>query len=407
MQAVLLEDLERGRFGPLTLLRSQFELRCGVLELREKLELRRPDWTIALLPRPELAAVVAERHVGRGIDALGDGPTVALLGTVVVDDALLRAIEDVKAESLLATPSGEIVGAVLGGDARERLESTGAAEAGPGALLDGEAVEVPARTVHHPWELVAATAGEIAADAPLVPHAGEMRGGRHRSACLDAEENVTVGEGSELGANVVLDARRGPVVVGRDVLVEPNAVLAGPVAVGDGCIVRAGAVLHGGTSLGPVCRVGGEVHASVMQSHANKQHVGFLGHSYVGSWVNIGAGTNTSDLKNSYGDVRVELDREVIDTGSRSVGAVIGDHSKTAIGTRLNTGTVIGIFCSVFADGFPPKHVESFSWGTRDGFVRYRLDDALETARTVMARRGEALGPAVEARVRELHRAAD
>jgi UDP-N-acetylglucosamine diphosphorylase/glucosamine-1-phosphate N-acetyltransferase len=176
--------------------------------------------------------------------------------------------------------------------------------------------------------------------------------------------------------------------------------------VGDGSVVRACASVYPGTSVGPLCKVGGEVQASVLQSHANKQHGGFLGHSFVGSWVNLGAATNNSDLKNNYGNVRAEIDGDSVDTGSASVGAVIGDHSKTAIGTRLNTGTIAGIFCSIFADGFPPKSIPSFSWGTRDGFVRYDLDAALDTASRVMARRGETMTPPLERRITELHHGA-
>jgi hypothetical protein len=140
-----------------------------------------------------------------------------------------------------------------------------------------------------------------------------------------------------------------------------------------------------------------------MQSFSNKQHGGFLGHSFVGSWVNLGAATDNSDLKNNYGHVRVELDGELVDTGSPSVGAVIGDHTKTAIGTKLNTGTVIGAFCSVVVRGFPPKSLPSFSWGTESGFRRYELDRAIETARVVMERRGRTLTPALRERIIALY----
>jgi UDP-N-acetylglucosamine diphosphorylase/glucosamine-1-phosphate N-acetyltransferase len=259
--------------------------------------------------------------------------------------------------------------------------------------------------VRFPWDLVAATATEIAADARVAGELGDVKEELHRCARLEGAENIAIGEGSEVGPSVVLDAREGPIVIGRDVRIMPNAVIVGPAFVGDGSLVRANASIYGGTSIGPACKVGGEVQASIMQSHSNKQHGGFLGHSFVGSWVNLGAATNNSDLKNNYGSVRAELDGESIDTGSASVGAVIGDHSKTAIGTRLNTGTVVGIFCSVFSDGFPPRAIPSFSWGTREGFVRYDLAEALDTASRVMARRGATMTQALERRVTELFRA--
>ncbi|MEA3409788.1 MAG: putative sugar nucleotidyl transferase [Candidatus Eisenbacteria bacterium] len=401
MQVVLLEDLKHARFGPLTLLRPEFDLRCGALELREKLEMRRPDWNVTLCPRPSLAALVSERHPARGTDTLLDEPTLLLYGRVIADEPLLRAVEELDGEALL-TSASETVGAVLQNGARERIEQVSVAAEGVGALGLETTVEIPARTVRYPWELVAATAGEIAADARFVAELGEVKVELHHCARLLGEENISVGEGSEIGPSVVLDAREGPVVIGRDVRIMASAVIIGPAFVGDGSVVRACSAVYGGTSIGPVCKVGGEIQASVLQSFSNKQHGGFLGHSFVGSWVNIGAATNNSDLKNNYGNVRVELAGEIVDTGSASVGAIIGDHSKTAIGTTLNTGTVVGIFCSVFASGFPPKSIPSFSWGTPHGFVRYDLKEALDTASRVMARRGEVMTHALRERVTRL-----
>ena len=401
MQVVLLEDLKYARFGPLTSLRPEFDLRCGALELREKLECRRPDWNVALCPRPALAPLVSERHPERGIDTLDDGPTLLLYGRVIVDEPLLRALQDLDGEALLTSASG-VVGALLRSGARERLEEAAVATEGVGALGIEATVEIPARAVRYPWDLVAATAAEIAADAPLVAELGEVKAELHHCACVLGEENVSVGEGSEIGPSVVLDAREGPIVIGRDVTLMANTVVAGPAFIGDGSLVRACSAIYGGTSIGPVCKVGGEISASVLQSFSNKQHGGFLGHSFVGSWVNLGAATNNSDLKNNYGSVRVEIAGEILDTGSVSVGAIIGDHSKTAIGTRLNTGTIIGIFCSVFADGLPPKLIPSFSWGTSGGFVRYDLKEAIDTASRVMARRGVTMTPTLAKRITEL-----
>lgn len=405
MQVTLLEDLKHARFGPLTLLRPEFDLRCGALELREKLEGRRPDWNVTLCPRPALADLVSERHPARAIDTLVDGPTLLLYGRVIADEPFLRAVQELEGEALLTSASG-VVGALLQSGARERIAEASVATEGVEALGLETAVEVPARSVRYPWDLVAATAEEIAADAPLVAELGEIKEELHHCARLLGKENISVGEGSEIGPSVVLDAREGPIVIGRDVKLMANSVVVGPAFVGEGSLVRACSAIYGGTSIGPVCKVGGEIQASVLQSFSNKQHGGFLGHSFVGSWVNLGAATNNSDLKNNYGSVRVELAGEVVDTGLGSVGAIIGDHSKTAIGTRLNTGTVVGIFCSVFADGFPPKSVPSFSWGTSGGFVRYNLKDAIDTASRVMARRGMTMTPALAERVTELFGAA-
>lgn len=402
MQAVLLEDVARGRFGPLTLLRPEFDLRCGILTLREKLERRRPDWRIALQPRPALADVVADECPGRGLDSLDDAPTLLLYGRVIVDDALLAAIDGLSGDVTL-TSGGEVIGALVAAGAADRLESSGAAGAGIEALGIDASAEVPARAVTYPWDVVAATAGEIAADAGLTARLGDVRSELHHCVRLEAKEVVDVGERCDMGPSAVLDARSGPIVIGDDVTVMPNAVLIGPAFVGAGSVVRANASIYGGTSIGPVCKVGGEVSGSVLQSYANKQHGGYLGNSFVGSWVNLGAATNTSDLKNNYGNVRVRVDGESVDTGLTSVGATIGDHSKTAIGTRLNTGSTIGVFCSVVTDGFPPKSIPSFSWVTPDGTVAHDLERAIDTGRTVMARRGVEMSQPLERRIRAIY----
>lgn len=404
MQTVLLEDAARGHFGPLTLLRPEFELRCGALKLREKLERRRPDWDVVYCPRPELAELVSERHPGRGLDALADGPAILLYGRVVVDEALLGAVEQLEGECLL-TDGSEVLGARLERDVGSRLADFDVAALGVEVLGIETTTRVPARVASYPWDLVGLTPAEIVADATIWGADGEPRGEVEAGAVVVNDEAVFLREGSIVRPGAVLDARGGPILLGRGVEVMHGATVVGPAALGDGSILRCGASVTGGASMGPMCKVGGEIQASVIHSHSNKQHGGFLGHSYVGSWVNLGAATDNSDLKNNYGNIRVELDGDVVDTCSTSVGATIGDHSKTAIGTKLNTGTIVGIFCSVLSQGFPPKVIPSFSWGTADGLARHELDRALETATRVMARRGEDLTPALAARVTSLYHA--
>ncbi len=404
MQTVLYEDGSHRFFGPLTYLRPQFDLRCGALLLREKLEVRFPASKVVLLPRPELARVVAEQHPGRGIDALGEEVTLFLCGRVIVDDALLRAIADIPGEAII-TSGDTPVGAVVRENVAGRAGAVGESLGDLGALGIEITLEVPARIVSYPWELVNLTGEEIAIDAPLVRRAGSVEGSVHPAAHLLEPANVAVGAGTEIGPGVVVDARHGPVLIGRRVTVMPNAVLEGPLAVGDDCLIKAGARIYEGTSIGENCKIGGEVEGSVFQGWSNKQHEGFLGHSYVGSWVNLGAATDNSDLKNNYGPVRVTIGSRTLDTGLTFVGSTIGDHAKTAIGTKLNTGTVVGVFANVVTDGFPPKAIPSFSWGTPAGFVEHDLARAVETARGVMARRKVEMTPAMESLIAQVFEA--
>src|SRR5262249_23608760 len=191
---------------------------------------------------------------------------------------------------------------------------------------------------------------------------------------------------------VVADTTRGPVVIDHDAVVSAFSRLEGPCYIGPGTHLL-GAKVRLGTTLGPGCRVGGEVECSILQGQSNKYHDGFLGHSYVGEWVNLGAGTHNSDLRNDYGEVTVTVDGRPVATGLTKVGCFLGDHTKTGLGTLLNTGTSAGVFCNLLPSGaYLPRRVPSFcSWWNGALAEHGDLPRLLRTAGEVMRRRGAAL----------------
>jgi UDP-N-acetylglucosamine diphosphorylase/glucosamine-1-phosphate N-acetyltransferase len=201
------------------------------------------------------------------------------------------------------------------------------------------------------------------------------------------DDDIVIGSEVEVRSGTVLDASEGPILIDDRVLIEPNAIINGPCFIGSGSIIRAGAKIGSGTSLGKGCRVGGEVEETVIAPYSNKQHVGFLGHSYIGSWVNIGAGTCNSDLKNNYSPVRAWSAGRKVKTGRRFLGSVIGDHTKIAINSRLDTGTVIGFNSNLVEPGFPPKFIPSFVWKMNPQLVPFDLEKAVRTAELMMDRR--------------------
>jgi UDP-N-acetylglucosamine diphosphorylase/glucosamine-1-phosphate N-acetyltransferase len=215
----------------------------------------------------------------------------------------------------------------------------------------------------------------------------QQQGKIDRGSHLLGKENIFLGKGSRIMPGVVLDAEEGPIWIGQNTRVLPNAVLRGPLAIGDHCLVKIAAKIYENTSVGPVCKVGGEIEGCIIQEFSNKQHDGFLGHSYLGAWINIGADTNNSDLKNNYGEISVYLNDRSINTGKRFLGLTMGDHSKTGINTMFNTGTVVGVNCNIYGEGFPPKFIPSFSWGGAAGFREFQFEKALEVAKIVMDRR--------------------
>jgi len=201
------------------------------------------------------------------------------------------------------------------------------------------------------------------------------------------DDDVWIGEDVKLEPGCVLDATKGPVVIADHARIGANSVLYGPCYIGPYAEIRAVSLIRPGTSIGSMSRIGGEVSNSIVFGYSNKSHDGYLGDSYVGKWVNLGAGTTTSNLKNTYGEISMKIGTREIPTGRRNLGSLIGDHTKTAILTRLMTGSYVG-FCSMLAgSNLPPRFVPSYTYWTDKGAEKYRMDKAIEVTRRVFARR--------------------
>ncbi len=385
MNIGLFEDAGWQRLLPLTWLRSACELRCGRDRLVDKVRAHLGRKVAAVWTRPELAPVAAARVGVEAAEAAADWCVVNARVLVTADvpppppGVAWRTSEALVAAGLRAADRSGLDAALFLDEARleDWLRSFRTESPPPGLRL-----------ITHPWDLIHANAHELVRQC----REGGVRDGQiFTGAHLLHPSEIHIAAGAVVKPGVVLDAGSGPIHIAEDAVIQPNAVLEGPCYVGPQSVVRPGAVLRAGTSLGPVSRVGGEVAATVFQGYANKQHEGYLGHSYIGEWVNLGAATVTSDLKNTYGTIRVFVNGVGVESGRHFIGAIIGDHSKTGIGTLLPTGAVIGVASNVFTRGPVPKFVPSFAWLTDDGLTAYRVDKALDIARTVMARREQEL----------------
>jgi UDP-N-acetylglucosamine diphosphorylase/glucosamine-1-phosphate N-acetyltransferase len=259
--------------------------------------------------------------------------------------------------------------------------------------LKGETVKFT-----HLWELVEANPRLIEEDARLLSRewpSGLDAVAREGVAML-APEMILIAESAEIEPQVMLDARLGPILIGENVKIQAHTRVEGPAAICNGAVLCGGKI-RAGTTIGPHCRVGGEVEQSIFQAYSNKYHDGFIGHAYIGEWVNLGALTTNSDLKNNYGNVRVEFPSGTVETDTMKVGCFLGDHVKTGIGTLLNTGTVVGFATNIFGGGMPrEKHIPSFMWGGPQGFEEFRLERAKDVARASMPRRGRDFTQATE-----------
>jgi len=203
---------------------------------------------------------------------------------------------------------------------------------------------------------------------------------------------IHIGIGAQVQPGCVLDVSAGPIIIADGAQVKWSQIQ-GPVYIGPSCTID-GARLRPGTSLGPNCKVGGEVSATIFQSRVNKAHEGFVGHTWASRWVNFGAGATTSNLKNTYGQIRFQRDAQnAVETGVQFLGSLIGDHTKIGVGQYLTTGSHIGACCNVFGGGVAPKYIPSFSWGGLAGWQEYRFDSCLQTVKATLARRNAVLRP--------------
>lgn len=199
--------------------------------------------------------------------------------------------------------------------------------------------------------------------------------------------NVRLGKEAKLAPGCVLDASRGPVLIDDHVTIGANSVLQGPCYIGSYCQLRPMTLIQPGTSIGAMCKVGGDISNSILFGYTNKAHEGYLGDSYIGKWVNLGAGTIVSNLKNTYGEVNARIGHRNIPTGRRKLGAMVGDHVKTAIGTRIMAGSYLGFCCQLAASNMLPNFVPSFTFLTDRGREPYRIDKAVDVLSRAFARR--------------------
>ncbi len=412
-QVVIFEDVGWRRLYPITLTRPAFDCRVGAVSLGRRLaaqlaqrDIKRVDY----LCRPVLRPLVERDHPGHRVNHDAEGDVLFLNGRLLCLGDALDDLITLLDKAVAVQESGELAAARVTGraasDFRRTLEEALAA-GGPSPLpRDHTVTGAPAgiRLVRHLWDLVKWN-GEVLVDDFAGVDASTPRAEPELAPGCQIlhRDRILFREGVRIEAGAILDAGSGPIILGEGARVLQNAVILGPAYLGPRSVIKVGAKIEGPVSIGPQCKVGGEVEASIFQGYANKQHDGYVGHSYLGAWTNLGAATNTSDLKNNYSTVRIWTPGGEIDSEEQFVGLFMGDHSKTAIGTLTNTGTVVGMSANVFGAGFGPKHVPSFSWGGSGGIVPYDLEKALVVARRVMARREVLMEPADEVLFRSVH----
>lgn len=397
MRLVLYEDQHWKRLRPLTDLLPVPAIAFGASDLARR-------WiAAAALPLHSIEARAGVVGCWAQAPALDTRPLAADDMLLVANAAALPgpwlAVARAARSPALWMADGRIVGAIA--SAASLRGGFGRGEDFENVLLSAglPVLAVDARVVEWPWQLVEWNADAIRTD--LGDTTPVRLGDVHATAVLEGAHAIVVEAGAVVDALAVLDSRDGPILIARGARIAPHTVVIGPCVVGPGTQLLGGSVSH--STFGPECRIAGEVEACVWQGFGNKRHHGFVGHSVFGEWVNLGALTTTSDLKNNYGHVRVRIDGVTVDSRSSKVGSLIGAHVKTGIGTLLPTGAVVGTAANLFGGGrFAPKDTPSFGWWDGDAMATHDLERCLATASIAMGRRGRSLSAADAAAIRGL-----
>ncbi len=389
-----LQNEKRQHFYPVALNRPVWELRCGMTSLGDKLVGRLGSkengcTEIACFVPPHLAETYrlrTEWSVNDPTMLLGDD--LLLVSGRVRGDRL--EIDPTGPSAIKFDDQGECLLIRVSADDLNKLDTTSLDGFITSAMKQFPPLEAPVPAWNYIWDLILANPDQLTSDFAALGRSG-IEGHIEEPLAIRGNRNdVYIGRGAKIHPMVVLDAENGPIYLDDEVEVHPFTRIEGPCYVGRGSILL-GAKCREGNSIGPVCRIGGEVEESIIQGYSNKYHDGFLGHAYLGEWVNLGAQTTNSDLKSDYSNVSMTLDgRNRIDTGSTKVGSLVGDHSKASIGCLFNTGAYVGAMTLITTSGtLLPKFIPSFLWlinglATK-GYGRQRL---FETAARAMARRG-------------------
>jgi UDP-N-acetylglucosamine diphosphorylase/glucosamine-1-phosphate N-acetyltransferase len=364
------ESIVRTNLLPLTFTRPVSDIRIGILTIREKWEKRLKSPTSSL----------TDSYLSAKFPIMKMEENVLINGSICPNDEIIEAIKHLKPNQTVVFNDTIIALHITA----EELDNIG--DTASEGIEEIQIKEAPVK-INHTWEIFSKNDISLKDDFALLTKGRKSQKLSDTNTVLGAE-NIFVEKGAKVEC-AILNATTGPIYIGKDTEIMEGAVIRGPFALCEGAQVKMAAKIYGPTTIGPFCRVGGEVNNSVLFGYSNKAHDGFLGHSVIGEWCNIGADTNTSNLKNTYDNVRLWSygKQTFINTHLQFCGLIMGDHSKCAINTMFNTGTVVGVSANIFGSGFQRNFIPSFTWGGTAGHTNYTVKKAMEVAEIVFKRR--------------------
>jgi UDP-N-acetylglucosamine diphosphorylase / glucose-1-phosphate thymidylyltransferase / UDP-N-acetylgalactosamine diphosphorylase / glucosamine-1-phosphate N-acetyltransferase / galactosamine-1-phosphate N-acetyltransferase len=387
MHICIFEDEQYLNFEPLIYSRPVYDLVCGMTTLKEKIIRSFPTEKITLKCRNYLESFVREENPKYKINQFHNDDYLFINGRIIAPSNLKNILSTKSGEEKVFVSKDVVVAAKVSAKRIKELSIADSEIINTKIFSNLPTLEVDVPFANYLWDLVYQNGEELQNDFKIYTKGKSSAKKKYAGVNFVNKKNIFIGKNVDIKPGVVLDASTGPIFIEKNVTIFPNAVLQGPFYIGESSKIKSCATIYPNVSIGNVCKIGGEVEDTIIHSYTNKQHSGFLGHSYLGSWINVGADTNNSDLQNNYGSITVQINGKRINSGRQFVGLMMGDHSKTAINTMFNTGTVVGFSSNVFGAGFPPKYFPSFGWGGNESMMEYKLAKAIETAKAVFARR--------------------
>ena len=373
MNYILFDGFRRVNFLPLVFTRPVADLRIGILTLREK-------WEYFL---QEKTSSLTEDYLTKKFPIVKTEDNILINASVIPTAELVKEIKELEhGESL--SKDEYIIAMRLN---QEDLENVSSDD-----IFFDHQTDLNLIKLNNSWDLFYKNDEALRADFELLT--------KGRKSAPLSKTNFVRGNVSDIflekGAIVehaFLNAESGPIYIGKEAEVMEGSKIRGPFALCEHAQLKMDAKIYGATTIGPYCKVGGEVHNSVLLGYSSKAHDGFLGHAVIGEWCNLGADTNNSNLKNTYDMVKIWSYEEesFVDTGLQFCGLIMGDHSKSGINTMFNTGSVVGVSCNLFGAGFQRNFIPSFSWGSPQSMTHFNLDKAFNVVKAVLKRRNKSL----------------
>jgi len=385
MNYILFDDKTRENLLPLTFTKPTAELRFGILSIREK-------WEKHLNAK---LSHLTEDYLSEKYSLQIENENILINGSVCPSPQLVSAISNLQPNQALVAETSIIAC---------HLDKEGVRAFNGQHTSDYQRDEYQSELlkISQPWDLFQKNAEAIQQDFDILT--------KDRNSASISSTNMILGndlfveEGVSM-EHVIINSAKGPVYIGANVEIMEGSMIRGPFAICNDSTLKLGTKIYGPTTIGPHSKVGGEISNSIIMGYSNKAHDGFMGNSLVGEWCNLGADTNTSNLKNNYGEVKIwsYSSNSFESTGLQSCGLIMGDHSKCGINTMFNTGTVVGVNANIFGSGFPSKHIPSFSWGISNDVETFDFDKAIKLAKVVMKRRDINLEASEEKILREIY----